>query len=330
MKQILNTLFDHKRLNKEQAREVLINISNNKYNAAQISAFVTVYLMREISVDELSGFREALLELAVPCQLEGSEEAIDLCGTGGDGKNTFNISTLSSLIVAGAGYKVIKHGNYGVSSACGSSNVLEALGYTFTDDTDVLNRQLQDHNICFLHAPKFHPAMATVGPIRRDLAVKTFFNLLGPLVNPASPRYQSVGVFSLQIARLYNYLLESIDREYNITYALAGYDEVSLTSDVKIIHKGTERILKPSDFNMPKIKAEDIHGGDTITEAKEIFLSILQGNGTEAQRNVVYTNAGLAIHTRNPKLTLHESIEKARESLDSGAALDVLQRITAQ
>ena len=273
MKQILNQLFAHEKLSSDQAREVLTNISADTYNDASVAAFISVYLMRGISVEELSGFRSALLDLCISVDT-GGIDTIDLCGTGGDGKNTFNISTLSSFVVAGAGYKVTKHGNYGVSSVCGSSNVLEHLGYTFTSDVDILLKQLDRANICFLHAPLFHPALASVGPIRRQLGVKTFFNMLGPLVNPARPNHQSVGVFDLKIARLYQYLYETLDKKYNIIYALDGYDEISLTGKTKIINNNAEYLAAPSYFGLPTYRSSDIFGGDTIESAATIFVDI--------------------------------------------------------
>lgn len=328
MKKILNKLFEHKRLSKEEARDILIRIAQKEFNEPQIAAFITVYLMREVSTEELSGFREALMELALSIDIEAADQAIDMCGTGGDGKNTFNISTLSSIVVAGAGYKVIKHGNYGVSSGCGSSNVLEALGYTFTTDRDILNKHVDQHNICFLHAPLFHPALGAVGGIRRNLGVKTFFNIMGPLVNPCSPRYQNVGVYNLQVARMYQYLLQGIDRTFNIVHALDGYDEISLTGAFKTLQRNSESILTPHDLGLPQVTADEIRGGDNVEEGKTVFLNILQGNGSEAQKSVIFANAGMAIHTMDTSLTLQEAVAKAKESLDSGAALTVLKNIT--
>ena len=226
MKEILNQLINQQPLSKGQASDIMIRMANEEFSDVEIAAFLTTYLMRPISVEELAGFRDALLELAFKISLN-VDQSIDLCGTGGDGKNTFNISTLSSFVVAGAGYKVVKHGNYGVSSVSGSSNVLEHLGYSFTNDENILNAQLDKTNICFLHAPLFHPAMKAVGPARRNLRVKTFFNLLGPLVNPASPSHQLVGVYDLHVSRLYQYFLQQLSRKYLIVHGLDGFDEVS-------------------------------------------------------------------------------------------------------
>jgi len=324
MKSILNQLFDHQKLSKEQAREVLINISRDKYNPSQLAAFISVYLMRNISVDELAGFRDALLELCIEVDFDGLP-VIDLCGTGGDGKNTFNISTLASFVVAGAGYHVAKHGNYGVSSVSGSSNVLEYFGVKFTNDIDILKKQMDAANICFLHAPLFHPALRSVGPIRKELGVKTFFNMLGPLVNPARPQHQSVGVFSLKLARLYQFLHEQTHKKYAIIHAIDGYDEVSLTGPVKLITNQSEQLVEASYFGLPLYKQEDIFGGDTVEEAADIFIRIIENNGTSAQTDVVLANAALAIQCFDQSKKIHECVAEARESLQSGKAKKAMQ-----
>jgi anthranilate phosphoribosyltransferase len=321
MKNILSRLFEHKKLSRVEAREILVNISNNQYNESQIAAFMTVYLMRAISVEELQGFRDALLELCLPVDLEGVE-SVDIVGTGGDGKNTFNISTISSFVVAGAGYKVTKHGNYGVSSACGSSNVLEHLGYKFTNDVDVLKKQLDKANICFFHAPLFHPAMKTVAPIRRQLGVKTFFNMLGPLVNPGQPKYQLLGVFNLELSRLYEYIFQQTERQFSIVYAMDGYDEISLTGDFKLRNNSGEHTFSPHEIGKPKLNPKDLKGGDTVEAAANIFINILSRKGTSAQVDVITANAGVAINCINPNQTLEESIAEASESLLSGNALE--------
>jgi anthranilate phosphoribosyltransferase len=244
MKQILLKLTAHQFLEREEACDVLIRIARSEYNQSEVSAFLTVFMMRSITVDELAGFRDALLELCLHTDLSDFN-TIDLCGTGGDGKNTFNISTLASFVVAGAGEKVAKHGNYGVSSNCGSSNVMEFYGYEFTNDRDTLLKQLENAGICFLHAPLFHPAMKAVAPIRRELGLKTFFNMLGPMVNPSFPKNQLTGVFNLETARLYNYIYQRTDKNYSIVYSLDGYDEISLTSAFKIISNHEEQLLFP-------------------------------------------------------------------------------------
>ena len=326
MKATLNKLFQLKRLNRAEARAMLIQISEEQFNTAQIAAFLTVFQMRPIAIEELSGFRDALLELCRPVDLQGIE-TLDIVGTGGDGKNTFNISTLSSVVVAGAGYKVSKHGNYGVSSVCGSSNVLEHLGYEFTNDIDQLRKQLEEANLCFLHAPFFHPAMKAVAPVRKQLGVKTFFNMLGPLVNPARPKFNMLGVFSNELSRLYQYVLQQTDRQYTIVYALDGYDEISLTGRVKIRTNQSESIYLPSDFGKAQLTPQSLHGGDTVEEAAKIFTSILQGNCTDAQRDVVAANAGMAIHCMKPDQSILDCIAEAQESLLSKKALEQFKKL---
>lgn len=314
MKAILNKLFEQKQLSKAEAKEVLIQMASEKYNTSQMASFLTVYLMRPISVKELAGFREALLELAVKIDLS-EFNTIDLCGTGGDGKNTFNISTLTSFIVAGTGNKVAKHGNYGVSSVSGSSNMLEYLGYKFTNNESELKSQIDKANICFLHAPLFHPAMKAVGPIRRELGVKTFFNMLGPLVNPSNPQNQLVGVFNLEVARIYNYLLQETSKNYGIVFSLDGYDEISLTSNFKLFTKGNEQLISPQDLGLKRLEQSEIFGGDSVEEAAKIFVSILDGKGTEAQNNAVLANSAYALKTFDTNKSFETAFEEAKDSL---------------
>lgn len=314
MKNILNKLFEQQRLTKSEAKEVLMQIAVEKYNSSQLASFLTVFMMRPISVDELSGFREALLELAIKIDLSDFN-TIDLCGTGGDGKNTFNISTLTSFIVAGTGNKVAKHGNYGVSSVSGSSNMLEYLGYKFTNDEETLKRQISEANICFLHAPLFHPAMKAVGPARKELGLKTFFNMLGPLVNPSNPQNQMVGVFNLEVARIYNYLLQEKSKNYGIVYSLDGYDEISLTSSFKLFTKGNEQIISPEELGLKRLKQSEIFGGDSVEEAAKIFISILDGEGTKAQNNAVLTNAAFALKILDKNKPFETAFEESKDSL---------------
>ena len=328
MKDILDQLIDQQTLSKEQARGIMLRIANEEFSEAEIAAFLTTFLMRPISVEELSGFRDALLELAIRIDFNDFD-AIDLCGTGGDGKDTFNISTLSAFVVAGAGYKVVKHGNYGVSSVSGSSNVLEYLGYQFSNNHSTLKKQVEDQNICFLHAPLFHPAMKAVGPTRRNLKVKTFFNLLGPLVNPASPSHQVVGVYDLHVARLYQFFLQQVRRSCLVVHGLDGYDEVSLTGATKVIGIGREDILEPADFGLSYYKPDMLYGGESVASAARIFTDILELKGTEAQENVVLANAGLAIQCFKPKQALPECVKEAREALHSQAALKILKALTS-
>ena len=325
MKHILNRLINHETISKQEAREVLVNISKGEYNESQIAAFLTVYMMRSITIDELEGFRNALLDLCLSIDLS-AYNAIDLCGTGGDGKDTFNISTLSSFVTAGAGIKVSKHGNYGVSSISGSSNVMEYLGIKFSNKADFLERCIDKAGICVLHAPLFHPAMKNVAPIRKSLAVKTFFNMLGPMVNPAFPKNQLVGVFSLELARMYGYLYQNTDKNFTILHALDGYDEISLTGATKTISNASEGILEPSDFGVETLKASEISGGNSIENSAKIFVDILEGKGSIPQKNVVCANAGMAIAT-STGCTPMEGFVKAQESLNSGKALTALKKL---
>jgi len=326
MKNILERLFAHERLSREEARQVLLDISHAKYHHVQVASFATVYRMRPISIPELQGFRDALLELCHPFELNG-QESIDIVGTGGDGKNTFNISTISAMVVAGAGYRVTKHGSYGVSSSVGSSNVLQALGYQFTNDTDTLRRQLDKANICFLHAPLFHPAMKEVVPVRKQLGIKTFFNMLGPLVNPAQPTHQLFGTYSQQLSRMYQYIMQETGRRYAIVYALDGYDEVSLTGPFRLRTNEEDAVLQPEDMHSPRLAAKALHGGDTAEEAAQIFKKVLNDKASPEQKAVVTANAGLAIHCLRPKQSLSDCIAEARESLESGKAHQVLELV---
>ena len=325
MKNILNRLFDHRQLSEQDAYDVLTGMGKGKYNPSQMAAFLTVYLMRQISVEELRGFRTALLDLCLRVDLSDFE-TIDVCGTGGDGKDTFNISTLAAFVVAGAGYKVAKHGNYGVSSSCGSSNVMEYLGYAFTNEEDKLKKQLDTSGFCMMHAPLFHPAMKNVAPIRRELGVKTFFNMLGPLVNPSFPQNQMVGVYSLEVARLYNYLFQKeTAARFTIIHSLDGYDEVSLTGKVISYRPDGEKLLEPADWGLQPVQPEEISGGKTVQEAAALFLSVLKNEGTPAQTRVVLANAAAAIQVfENKPLTV--CVEKARESLLSGKAYAALTK----
>ena len=326
MKKILQLLFEHKTLDRSLAKEVLVNIGKGVYNEHEITAFMTVYLMRSITIEELQGFRDALLELCVPLDLN-EFQTIDIVGTGGDGKNTFNISTLSCFIVAGAGQKVAKHGNYGASSISGSSNVMEQLGYKFKVEGSRLKKELEEANICFLHAPLFHPALKTVGPIRKNLAMRTFFNMLGPMVNPASPAYQLVGVFNLEMARIYNYLLQQTEKPFTIIHSLDGYDEISLTNDTKVITNEGERIMTPEQLGKRMVEPHDIHGGSSVEEAAKIFTKILKGEGSWAQNAVVMANAAMALNCTGQYKSYDDAFHAAIESLESGRANQCLEKL---
>ena len=325
MKNILNRLINHETLTAVEANNVLVNISNGSYNTSQIASFLTVYMMRSVSIEELSGFREALLDLCIRVDLS-AYNTIDLCGTGGDGKDTFNISTLASFVTAGAGIKVAKHGNYGLSSISGSSNVMEKLGIKFSNDAAFLERSIDKAGIAILHAPLFHPAMKNVGPIRKELAVKTFFNMVGPMVNPSFPQNQLVGVFNLELARMYAYLYQNTTVNFTILHSLDGYDEVSLTGPTKVITSDKEGMLNPEDFGVSLLAQSQIEGGTTIDESAQMFVNIISGKGTEAQNNVVCANAGMAIATVS-KCTPLEGFQIAKESLLSGKGLLSLKKL---
>lgn len=325
MKHILNRLINQESISSEEAKQVLVNISKGTYNQSQIASFLTVYMMRSITIEELQGFRDALLELCLHVDLD-EYNGIDLCGTGGDGKDTFNISTLASFVTAGAGINVTKHGNYGVSSACGSSNVMEYLGIKFTSDIDFLKRSLDEAGICVLHAPLFHPAMKNVAPIRKDLAVKTFFNMLGPMVNPAFPKNQLVGVFNLELLRMYSYLYQNTDINYTILHALDGYDEISLTGPTKVIRNTTETMISPEFFGLNTLNQSEIYGGDSVASSANIFTQILDGQGSEAQNNVVCANAAMAIATVTKK-SVEDSFGMAKDALLSGKAKEKFERL---
>ena len=325
MRAILNRLAQHETLEVSEAEKILTGIAEGQYNPSQIAAFLTVFMMRSITLKELEGFRKALQKLCLSIDLSDFSP-IDLCGTGGDGKDTFNISTLASFVTAGAGIKVAKHGNYGVSSGCGSSNVLEYLGIKFSNDGDFLKHCIDEAGICNLHAPLFHPAMKNIAPIRRELGVKTFFNMLGPLVNPAYPKYQLTGVFNLELARIYGYLFQNSKQHFTILFSLDGYDEISLTGPTKAIRNKGEFIIDSSDFGIHSLKAEAISGGSNIPSSAAIFTKVLEGKGSEAQNNVVCANAAMAIATVidcNPK----EGFEKAKESLLSGKANKAFKKL---
>lgn len=326
MKKILEQLIEFESLSYDLAKETLTNIGQAKYNQSQVAAFMTVFLMRNITLSELAGFRDALLDLCVKVDLS-EFNTIDVCGTGGDGKDTFNISTLSAFVIAGAGYKVAKHGNYGVSSGCGSSNVLEYLGYKFTNDQDALKKSIEKSGICFMHAPLFHPAMKNVGPIRRELQIKTIFNILGPMINPSSPKNQMVGVYNLEIARLYAYLYQQLNLNFIILHSLDGYDEISLTGNFKLISNSKDEILSPELLGFKKNAPHTIKSGGSIEEAAKIFVSILEGKGTNEQNNVVLANSALAIQCISRNAVFENSLQEAKDSLFGGKALESLKSL---
>ena len=325
MKQILYKLFEHRYLGRDEARSVLQHIAQGQYNDVQVASLITVFLMRHISVDELCGFRDALLEMRTPVDL--SEFApIDIVGTGGDGKNTFNISTAACFTVAGAGFPVVKHGNYGATSVSGASNVMEQHGVRFTTDTDRLRRSMEQCGIAYLHAPLFNPALKAVATVRKGLAVRTFFNMLGPLVNPVLPAYQLLGVYNLPLLRLYTYTYQESRTRFAVVHSLDGYDEISLTADFKVATCGNEKIYTPESLGFPRYAEADLDGGQTPQEAARIFDRILDGTATAAQRDVVVVNAAFAIRVIRPELPLETCISMARESLESGRALATFKK----
>jgi anthranilate phosphoribosyltransferase len=328
MKKILQYLFEHKTLSRDKAKEVLVNISKSVYNEHEVTAFMTVFLMRSITIEELQGFRDALLALCVKVDL-GNIKTLDIVGTGGDGKNTFNISTLSCFIVAGTGQKVAKHGNYGATSVSGASNVMEQLGYAFKNDTARLQKEVEEAGICFLHAPLFHPALKAVGVIRKNLGIRTFFNMLGPMVNPASPAFQLVGVYNLEMARIYNYLLQQSGKAFTIIHSLDGYDEISLTNDTKVITNNGEQVMTPQQLGKRSVHAADIYGGNTVEEAAKMFAKILRGEGTWAQNAVVFANAAMALRCTGSYKTYDDAYAAAVESMESGKANEVLKKLIA-
>ena len=326
MKKILQILFEYKTLTREQAKEVLSNISRGLYNESEMTSFITVFLMRSITIEELQGFRDALMELAVKVDLDGYE-MIDIVGTGGDGKNTFNISTLACFIVAGAGQKVAKHGNYGATSISGASNVMEQLGYKLSNDPGKLKKEAEMANLCFLHAPLFHPALKAVGGIRKNLGIRTFFNMLGPLVNPASPKFQLIGVYNLEMARIYTYMLQKSGSSFAIIHSLDGYDELSLTGDARVITNEGERVMTPEQLGKRMVSPSDIYGGNSPEEAAKIFLEILKGKGSWAQNAVVLANAAMALYCTGSFAEYDQAFAAAVESLESGKALSSLKTL---
>ncbi len=326
MKDTLNYLFEHKILSREKAKEILIQIGSGQFSEPEIASFLTVFLMRKITSQELAGFRDALLDLCIPVNLN-DYNTVDVCGTGGDEKNTFNISTLTAFIIAGAGIKVVKHGNYGVSSACGSSNILEHYGYKFSNDENKLKNEIEKANICYFHAPVFHPAMKTVGPVRKGLKVKTFFNILGPMVNPARPKNQLIGVFNEEVMKLYNDVYSTTDTNYLIVYSMDGYDEISLTGDFRYVSNDTDAIMSPQDLKLKKVMHENLFGGNSVEEAAGIFNDILNGNGTEAHNNVVIANAAMGLKCCFRGKSIEECISDAKESLFSKKALNTMKKL---
>ena len=323
MKNLLQNLISSTDLSFEESRQAILKIGSGEINPAQIAAFLMGIQQKGITVDELKGFREGMLELAIGIDLT-EFDAMDVCGTGGDGKDTFNISTTSAFVVAGAGQNVAKHGNHGVSSPVGSSTVLEHLGVKFTNDVDFLRAKIEKAGICYLHAPLFHPAMRFVGPIRKELGIKTFFNILGPLMNPAKVQKQLSGVFDLKTFELYKDLFLSTGTKFGVLHALDGYDEVSLTGDFRLANNQSDRVLEPNDFGFANINAQQLSGGNTLEESAKIMTDILKNEGTKAQTDTVIINAAVALSVARD-INIEEGIAQAKESLESGKALRSLE-----
>jgi anthranilate phosphoribosyltransferase len=327
MKQLLQKRFDRQTLSREEATQALLLIGNGEVNPTHIASFLTTYILQPVTVEELEGFRDAMLQLAVPLDLSAFDP-MDLCGTGGDGKDTFNISTTASFVVAGTGQRVAKHGNHGVSSAVGSSTVLEHLGIKFTNDADYLQRKIETTNICYLHAPLFHPAMRHVAPIRKDLGFKTFFNMLGPLLNPAKVQKQATGTYNLEVANLFAQLFRKSNGSFAVVHALDGYDEISLTGNIKVYDRHNDHIISPKDFGFRNVSAEALYGGGTLQESADILINILQNEGTEAQTQVVLANAAMALYAADNTISLPDAVATATESLESGRAYQCLKKLT--
>ncbi len=326
MKYTLEKLYTHEELTRKEAYNLMIEIAAEKFNEVQLASLLTVFRMRPISMEEFAGFRSALLFLMIQIEYDRNE-IIDMCGTGGDGKNTFNISTLASIIVAGAGYKVAKHGNAAISSVCGSSNVIESLGYKFTNNPGIIQSQLDNYNLTFMHAPMFHSALKPLGPVRRGLGVKTFFNMMGPLVNPARPKNQIAGVYSLELMPFYKFIMEEEEMNFGIIHALDGYDEISLTGTTKMVTENGEQMLDPEDLGQKRLDASEIIGADNIKDSSATFLKILSGDGTDAQNSVVLINAAIGIQCFDRKKSISDCYAEAEESLKSKKAKQNLDKL---
>ena len=326
MKDILNRMLNHEELSREETRDIIVGITKSEFPEEQITALLTGLQMRGVTVDELLGFRDGILATGVPAILD-SDRYIDVVGTGGDRKNTFNISTTSCFVIAGAGYKVAKHGNYAATSVSGASNVIKNHGVQFTDDIDKLNRSINEAGIVYLHAQLFAKAMKFVGPIRKVLQFPTVFNLLGPLVNPSQPKCQLLGVANLDQMRLYNQVYQKLGIDFGIVNSIDGYDEISLTSDFKVTTNNYEKIFKPQDLGFEIAKPEEVRGGATEEEAKDIFDAVLENRALPAQKNIVLANAAFGIQVMEKgQKSIEECVEIARESIDSGKALATFKK----
>ena len=325
MKHILVKLLDYQYLSRDESRELLIAIVRGEVPDTQVAALITIFLMRSISVEEVLVFREALVEMRVPVDLK-EYKAIDIVGTGGDGKNTFNISTSACFVVAGAGYPVVKHGNYGATSVSGSSNAMEQQGVKFTTDIHVLRKSIEAANIAYLHAPFFSPALKAVAPVRKSLGVRNFFNVLGPLINPSDPEYQLLGVYDLSMSRLYSYIYQASRKKFGIVHSLDGYDEISLTGQFKVVTNKGEQLFMPEELGFNRVRQEEIFGGNTIEDVVSVFNRVLNCTATQPQMDVVIANAAFAIQIIENKKTIAECIEIAKNSLYGKKALNALKK----
>ena len=325
MKNYLQKRISGEILSKQEAKDALSIIAKGEANNSHIASFLTTYMIKSITADELEGFRDAMLDLALTVDLS-EFSPMDVCGTGGDGKDTFNISTTSSFVVAGAGQRVAKHGNHGVSSSVGSSTVLEYLGVKFSNDENYLKNKIEEAGICFLHAPLFHPAMRFVGPIRKELGMKTFFNMLGPILNPAQVKKQVTGVYNQEILGIYAELFQKTEGNFGVLFGLDGYDEISLTSDFELITNRGKETFSPEQMGFTKCTQEDLHGGNNVEESAKILISILENKGTKAQTEVVLANAAIALYCADDDLSLSDAILMAKESVISGKALNSFKK----
>ena len=325
-KEVFSRIMNHEMLTREETKSILVGITEQQFSDTEITALLTAIQMRGISVDELLGFRDGILATGVPVPLD-CDRYIDVVGTGGDRKNTFNISTTACFVIAGAGYKVAKHGNYAATSVSGASNVIRNHGVMFTDDLSKLNRSINEAGIVYLHAQLFAKAMKFVGPIRKALPFPTFFNLLGPIINPSKPQCQLLGTATLDQMRLYSQVYQRIGIDYGIVNSIDGYDEISLTGDFKVSTNTYEKVFAPSDLAFDIARPDELRGGATEEEAKDIFDAVLENRALPAQKNIVLANASFAIQVlERGRKTIEECIAIARESIDSGSALRTFRR----
>lgn len=328
MKTLLEKLSINSKLSEKEAYQFIVGINEERFNTTQLVAAMSFLIKRPVTVEELSGFKNALLDLSIKVQLD--KEAIDVCGTGGDQKNTFNISTLSAIVLAASGIPVAKHGNHGASSVSGSSDILKYLGHQFKTTSEELNKELDEHNICFIHAPLFHPTLKHVATQRKELGIRTFFNLLGPLVNPARVKHKYIGVYNQEVGRLYNYVLQNETSNYTIAHSLDGYDEISLTTTFKTIGNDNEKIYEPIDLGFEPVSKKELFGGDTIEEAGRIFKNVLNNEATKVQTNIVVVNSAFAMQTCFPDKAIQDCISECRETIQSKKANQLFKNLISK